>query len=125
MTCDPRKTRGPSCWTFCKVHTRWPRRSDTGTARTWNFDRTAGVAVIEEATSRRRYGDLHASESNTQSDPVGQRVQGVPGDGRYLGASPAVPDVRSRRMLRRFEEPSRHQAFPRRPASDYSIVRAG
>src|SRR5207249_12147791 len=51
------------------------------------------------------------------------RLRGVPEDGFDLGPSPALPDVRARRLLRQLAEPSRHPPLPRHAPPDHRGVR--
>src|SRR5262249_53292912 len=51
------------------------------------------------------------------------RLRGVPRNRLTLGASPAVPDLRPCRLLRRLAEPPRDQAFPYDAAPDYRGLR--
>src|SRR5580692_4604715 len=50
-------------------------------------------------------------------------MQGMPGDGRYVGSSAIVPRVRSRRLLRFFQEQACDQALSSSQASHHSVVR--
>src|SRR5215471_12930063 len=52
------------------------------------------------------------------------RLRGVSRHGRYLGSSAPLPDLRARRLLRRFQEQARDQAFPRDEAPDHELARA-
>src|SRR5262249_50828909 len=51
------------------------------------------------------------------------RLRGMPGHGRHLDASSAVPHLRPCRLLRRFEEQARDQAFPLQPSPDRDLAR--
>src|SRR5947208_12662887 len=46
-------------------------------------------------------------------------------DRRRVGASAALSRMRSRRLLRRFSQPSRHQALSQNQAPHYAQLRAG
>src|SRR6266853_4899261 len=68
---------------------------------------------------------LHSYEIRKDSYTQHPRLRGMPRDGRHLGASAPVPRVRTRRLLRRFEEQARKQAFQKDRASDHDLPRAG
>src|SRR5207245_4624950 len=46
-----------------------------------------------------------------------RRLRGMSGERRRVGASPSLPRVWSCRLLRRFSQPPRHEAFPQDEAS--------
>src|SRR6185503_17348602 len=54
---------------------------------------------------------MHSSEIRAYLQAQYGRLRGVPGDGGYVGAPAPVPHMRSRRVLRRFEEYPRDQAL--------------
>src|SRR5216684_227548 len=68
---------------------------------------------------------VHAFEVREDGHPQHPRLRGMPRRRRHLGASSPVPGVRARRLLRRFEEQARHQAFQEDRASDHDLPRAG
>src|SRR3977135_3129195 len=74
---------------------------------------------------RRDACSLHSFEIRKDSYAEYPRLRGMPRDGRHLGASSPLPGMRARRLLRRFEEQARHQAFQEDRASDHDFPRAG
>src|SRR5712671_3755524 len=74
---------------------------------------------------RRNACSVHAVAVRKDRHSEYPRLRGMPRDGRYLGASSPVPGVRARRLLRRFEEQARHQAFQEDRASNHDFPRAG
>src|SRR5258705_10466677 len=82
--------------------------------------------VFPRSKERRRDAcSLHSFEFCKDSYTQHPRLRGMPRDGRHLGASSPVPGVRTRRLLRRFEEQARKQAFQEDRASDHDLPRAG
>src|SRR6267154_1118767 len=74
---------------------------------------------------RRNACSLHSFEFCKDGYAQHPRLRGMPRDGRHLGASSPVPRVRARRLLRRFEEQARKQAFQEDRASDHDLPRTG
>src|SRR5882724_12723461 len=74
---------------------------------------------------RRDACSLHSFEFCEDSYTQHPRLRGMPRCGRHLGAPPPLPGVRARRLLRRFEEQARQQAFQEDRASDHDLPRAG
>src|SRR5258707_5657962 len=74
---------------------------------------------------RRDACSLHSFEFCEDSYTQHPRLRGMPRDGRHLGAPSPLPGVRARRLLRRFEEQARQQAFQEDRASDHDLPRAG
>src|SRR5579884_2905717 len=65
-------------------------------------------------------GRMHASEPDSQREAERQWLRGVSEDGRPMGPSAPLPDVRSRWLLRFLEEQARHETLshhtsPHRP----------
>ena len=72
-------------------------------------------------TGRAKRMSKTCTHLNTIRDvtPERARLRGMSQDRRRLGSSPALPHVRTCRVLRQFPEQARDQAFSRHPPSDH------
>ena len=67
---------------------------------------------------------MHAPESDSQCDTKRTRLRGLSQDRGHLGSSEALPELRSRGLLRFIKEQARHQALSQDLTSDHQVVRA-
>ena len=86
---------------------------------------TGGSATIapRAGPSHRHASSMQPPRHDSHGHAECARLRGMPGDGRHLGAPASVPQLRPRRLLRRLEEPARHQALQGNAASDHRGLR--
>src|SRR2546428_1608415 len=83
------------------------------------------VGGLHRRRKRDGQDNLHSPERNPEGASQWEGVQRMLGDGRHLGSSPALSELRPRGMLRLLQEQARHSAFSRVASSHHSVVSTG
>src|SRR5882762_8015054 len=116
-----------SGWTSCIASSR----KCAGLSPSSPFPATHGSACAFRFTAHSKFeGDQHGRNVHApQSDPARQTqdqgLRGMPQDGRHLGSSSLVFELRPRRLLRLLEKQARHETLSRREASRRPLAGTG
>src|SRR5579864_4295392 len=109
----------PAAWQHWKLKNFWKSTGSNRVARGAHA-RADRTILIQEATHATI--NLSARKGNSPGQAQRQRLQGVPGDGRYLGSLEGMSGLRTCRLLRLVQKQTRHQAFSSDQASRDAVL---